>query len=88
MRVEIKNEKYNRFLKIKELDIFIEHPEQANPSAESITRSIAEQASAEADKIEVKQIMTSRGSADSKGIIFIWDEKLVKKEVKTEPTKE
>src|SRR3989338_2133555 len=88
MRIEIKKENYNRFLKRKEVEIFIDHPEQATPSADGVRDSVAEQTSSDKDKIEVRQIMSSSGSPESKGVVFVWDEKFVKKEVKEEAPKE
>ena len=88
MRLEIKNENYNRFLKRKEIEIYIDHPEEATPSTASILELVSKQASSEIDKTEVKEIMTSSGSAESTGVVFVWDEKVIKKEAKTEPVKE
>ncbi len=88
MRMEIKNENYNRFLKRKEIEIYLEHPEEATPSIAAVSEIVAKQTSSEPDKIEIKEIMTSRGSSESNGIVFVWDEKIPKKETKTEPKKE
>ncbi len=84
MRLEIKNENYNRFFRRKEIEIYIEHPEEPTPSMATIRELIAKQTSSDADKTEVKEIMTSRGSSESKGIVFVWDEKIPKKEAKRE----
>jgi len=78
MKVEIKEENYNRFLKRKELDIEIEHPEEATPSTAALQQLVARQASAPVDKTEVKEIFSAIGAATSKGIVFVWDEKTVK----------
>lgn len=79
MRMEIKNENYNRFLKRKEIEIYLEHPEEATPSIAAVSEIVAKQTSSEPDKIEIKEIMTSRGSSESNGIVFVWDEKIPKK---------
>lgn len=82
MKLEITSEKYNRFMKRKEVDISVEHPEEATPSTASVQQLVAKQMNAEAAKVEIKEIMTSRGSPASKGLIFVWDEKIVKKDEK------
>ncbi len=77
MKLEVKNETYNRFLKRKELDLFIEHPEESTPSTANIQQLLAKQINAEVEKVEVKNIISSRGSPVSKSLIFVWDEKKI-----------
>ena len=78
MKLDIKNETYNRFLKRKELEITLEHPEESTPSMASIQHLVAKQANAAVEKTEVKEIITSRGSPTSTCLTFIWDDKTVK----------
>ena len=88
MRLEIKNENYNRFLKRKEMNVDIEHPEESTPSMASVQQLIAKQANIEVEKTEIKEIITSLGVPTSKCLVFVWDEKKVKdlskKDEKTE----
>lgn len=78
MRLEIKNEKYNRFLKRKELDILIEHPEEATPSTASVQQLLAEQAGSQTEKTEIKEIISDKGAPMSRCLAYVWDEKTVK----------
>lgn len=78
MRLEIKSENYNRFLKRKELDVEIEHPEEATPSTAAIQQTVAKQSNSQVEKTEVKEIFSVLGAPISKGLVFVWDEKTVK----------
>ncbi len=88
MKIEVKEEKQNRFLKRKELEVIIEHPEEATPSMVSVQQLLAKQLGSAADKTEIKEVHTAPGSTKSKCLVFVWDEKTVKdlskKEVKEE----
>jgi ribosomal protein S24E len=88
MKLEIKDEKYNKFLKRKEIEAMIEHPEESTPSVASIQHLMAKQMHSSVDKTEIKSIYTSKGSSYSKCSAFIWDTKIVKDlAVKEEPVK-
>ncbi|KHO47791.1 MAG: seg [archaeon GW2011_AR5] len=78
MKVDIKSENYNKFLKRKELEVTIEHPEEATPSTAALQQVVAKQTGAPADKTEIKEIFSALGAATSKGLVFVWDEKTVK----------
>lgn len=78
MKIEIKNEKYNRFLKRKELGLDIDHPEETTPSAAAIQQLVAKQFNSDVDKTEVREIFSALGSPTSKSVVFVWDEKTVK----------
>ena len=88
MKLEISSEKHNRFMKRKEIVIAIEHPEEATPSTASVQQAVAKETGAQTEKTEVMEIFSDMGAATSKGLVFVWDEKIVKdlskKEVKAE----
>lgn len=78
MKLEIKNENYNRFMKRKEIGIDIEHPEESTPSMAAVQQLVAKQTNAAVEKVEVKEIVSARGAPSSSSLIFVWDEKNVK----------
>lgn len=78
MKLEVKNEKYNRFLKRKELELIIEHPEEATPSNAALQQMISKHADSDAEKIEIKSVISSHGSPTSTCLVFVWDEKTIK----------
>ncbi len=78
MKLEISSEKHNRFMKRKEVEVAIEHPEEATPSTAAVQQLVSKQTSTPPEKIEVKEIFSDLGAATSKGLIFVWDEKTVK----------
>ena len=88
MKVDVKDEKYNKFLKRKELDLIIEHPEEATPSMAAIQQLLAKQINTEVEKTEIVEVHTAPGSTESKCLVYVWDEKTVKDLSKKEEVKE
>lgn len=88
MKVEIKKEYYNKFLKRKELDVDIEHPEEATPSTAALQQIVSKQASTPAESTEIMEIITAMGAPVSKGLVFVWDDKKVKDLSKKEEVKQ
>ncbi len=87
MKIEVKNENYNKFLKRKEVEVAIEHPEEATPSTVAVQQLFAKQANADIECTEIKEIITGLGTPSSKCLVFVWDEKkAVKKEKSRETT--
>jgi ribosomal protein S24E len=78
MKTNKENEKYNRFLKRKEINLLVEHPEEATPSMAALQQLVAKENGVGAEKVEVVEVKTPTGSTKSKCLIFIWDEKTVK----------
>ena len=78
MRMEIKNESYNRFLKRKEFGVYIDHIEEATPSAAAVQQMLAKQANSAVEKTEIRARGSANGGAASKCTAYVWDEKTVK----------
>ena len=87
MKVKIVNEKHNPYLKRKEIDAEVEHDNEPSPSKEALQHYIAKERKTDADKIEVKEIMTETGLPKSKAKVFVWEEPVKKKEKKIEEKK-
>ncbi len=88
MKLEVRNETYNRFMKRKEIDIVIEHPEESTPSMAQVQHLIAKHLNTSIEKTEIKTIYTSKGSPYSLCTAFVWDNKTVKDHAKKEEKKE
>lgn len=84
MKLEIKSEDYNRFMKRKELNVVIEHPEEATPSMSQVQHLIAKHLDTKVDKTEIITIQTSKGTPYSVCTAFVWDHKTVKDHSKKE----
>ncbi len=78
MKIDIRKEHYNRLLKRKEISAYIDHIEESTPSMASVQQLLAKQMGASVDKMEIKEIQTSRGSAESICNAFLWEDKMIK----------
>jgi len=87
MKIEVKSENYNKFLKRKELRLDIVHPEESTPAMAVVQQYIAKEKSVPVEKTEIIEIISSRGSPTSKCLAFLWDEKIVKDLSKKEEPK-
>jgi ribosomal protein S24E len=72
----VANEKTNSIFGRKELEIAIEHSE-ATPSKAVLQQYIAKERGVDAECIEIKNIISMKGSSISKSIVYIWNEKKV-----------
>jgi len=92
MKTEMLQEKYNPFMKRKELVIGIENTEAATPQKAALQQLISKEMNKEVEHIEIIDIMPSTGMPKATAHVFIWDEKktkdLSKKEEKAEDKKE
>ena len=77
MKVNITNEKENPLLKRKELDIVIEHENEATPSKAALQQILSKQLGKEPEFIDIKNIFSDRGISSSKSLVFVWEEKKV-----------
>ncbi len=88
MKTEIAKEKYNPFMKRKELVVGIENPEEPTPQKAALQQLLAKEIGKEVEHIEVYDIMPENGMPKATAHVFIWDEKkakdLSKKEEKPE----
>ena len=84
MKLEVRKESYNRLLKRKEVDVFIDHTAESTPSMAAVQELLAREIGAESEKTEIKEIFTARGSPWSNCLAFVWDEKVIVKEEKSE----
>jgi ribosomal protein S24E len=89
MKIDIVGERYNPFMKRKELIVEIENPEEPTPSKAQLAELLTKHIQEEAERIDITKILSSRGNAKSKAWVFVWDEKrVIKAETKTEKTGE
>ena len=84
------SEKENPFLKRKEIMFQLGHGSGATPSKAVLQEYVAKEFNADKEKVDVREIISERGSANSKAKVFIWEEKpkeRVKKEKKKKAEK-
>lgn len=77
MKIEIKNQKDNPFLKRKELDVLIDHSGEPTPAKAAVQRLMAKELGKGVENVEIKNIFSIFGQQRSKSKIFVWDEKKV-----------
>ena len=78
MKIEIKIEKNNPFMKRKELIIEIDHEGGATPTKASVQKEIAKMKNVKPEHIDIRKIFSKRGIAKSEAKVFIWEEPKVK----------
>ncbi len=89
MKLSVKTEKINPFLKRKELHVAIGHEGEPTPTKAAVADAVAKEKVAHEGHVDVRNIFSLSGSGNSKSKVFIWDEKIVKKEkLKEENIKE
>jgi len=82
MKIEIRHEKENPYLKRKEIMIEINHTAEPTPSKAALQEWLAKEKNVEKNRVEIKNIYSDIGRQHSKSSIFIWDEaKKIEKEV-------
>lgn len=84
MKTEIVQDRYNPFLKRKELVIDIENPEEPTPSKAQLQHLLAKEVNKDVENIEILDIFSGHGIPRSKARVFVWDEKKVKDLAKKE----
>ncbi|MAH42511.1 hypothetical protein CL614_02180 [archaeon] len=77
MKIEIKNEKQNPFLKRIELNIDIDHTEEATPSKAALQQWVAKEKKKDVISVEVIDIFSDTGKNTAVAQVFLWDEKKV-----------
>ncbi|MBI2232543.1 MAG: hypothetical protein HYU56_01375 [Candidatus Aenigmarchaeota archaeon] len=87
MKVNILSDKHNPFLKRKEIAAEIEHESEASPRKDALQQWISKELKTDADKVEIKHIFTETGLPKSRAKVFVWEEKIVKKEAAKEEKK-
>lgn len=100
MKFDISNEKHNRYLQRKELDVKIDHVGEPTPTKAALQQLLAKQLKKAVEHIDIVNIFSDKGRALAKSRVYIWEEakaqdlsKVVKKkteeakpaEVKAEP---
>jgi ribosomal protein S24E len=88
MKINVINEKYNPFLKRKELEVSIEHETASTPSKAALQVLVSQEMKKPVEHIEIVNIYSSHGKPTSVSSIFLWDEKKVKDLSKKEESKE
>ena len=77
MKLEVKGENYNRLMKRRELEVFIDHTEEPTPAMAAVQQLLAAELGVAAVNTEIKEVMTSKGIPVSSCRAFVWDEKTV-----------
>lgn len=89
MKVKILSDKYNPFLKRKEIAAEIEHESEASPRKDALQQWISKELKTDVDKVEIKHIFTETGLPKSRAKVFLWEERVMKKpEAKQEKKEE
>lgn len=86
MEFNIVKEKYNPFLKRKELEIVFIHPGEPTPSKEKINNIIKEKYGVDESQIEINYVISKFGSPESIAKVKIYDEKREVKKVEAQPS--
>ena len=77
MKIEIKNEKQNPFLKRAELNIEIDHTEESTPSKAALQQWVAKERKKDVTSVEVIDIFSDTGKNTAVAHVFLWAEKKV-----------
>jgi small subunit ribosomal protein S24e len=87
MEITIQEEKYNPFLKRKELKILVKHENEATPSKESIKNFLKEKFKVDDSQIKIDYVLSKIGLAESLVKAKIYDEKIEVNKVEAQPVK-
>ncbi len=87
MKVEIKEERQNPFLKRSELKVDIDHSGESTPKKAELQQWIAKEKKKDVTSIEIVDIVSDTGKSVAKANVFLWDEKKVS-DLSKEPAKE
>jgi small subunit ribosomal protein S24e len=87
MEITIQEEKYNPFLKRRELKILVRHENEATPSKETIKNFLKEKFKVDDSQIKIDFILSKIGLAESLIKAKIYDEKIEVKKIETQPIK-
>jgi small subunit ribosomal protein S24e len=85
MDIIIQEEKYNPFLKRRELKILVKHENEATPSKETIKNFLKGKFKVDDSQIKIDFILSKIGLAESLIKAKIYDEKVEVKKVETQP---
>ncbi|MBI3190585.1 hypothetical protein HYZ41_02690 [archaeon] len=78
MKVDIKSERYNPFLKRKELVVHIENPTEPTPRKSALQQLMAKETKKDVENIEVIDIFSNNGEPKAVAHVDIWDDKKVR----------
>jgi len=86
MKLQVKSERNNPFLRRKEIDLIVDHEGQATPSRELVREEVAKVLNVGKEYVEVKRIMSVKGVAKSVARIYVHERPIeeTKAEAKTE----
>ncbi|MFZ8830036.1 MAG: 30S ribosomal protein S24e [Candidatus Aenigmatarchaeota archaeon] len=87
MEITIQEEKYNPFLKRKELKILVKHENEATPSKELIKNFLKEKFKVDDSQIKIDYALSKIGLAESLVKAKIYDEKIEVNKVEAQPVK-
>ena len=82
MKLKISNEKYNKVLERKDVDIVIEHSTAPTPTKASIRETVAKHYGAKAENVEIMSVFSMDGKNSSSTKARVWDKKVVEERKK------
>ena len=74
MKLAIKNEKNNPYLRRKELEVGIDHTSESTPSKAAIQQLLSKELRKEIEHIDIRDIFSGKGIANAKARVFVWEE--------------
>ncbi|MBI2971646.1 MAG: hypothetical protein HYY37_04490 [Candidatus Aenigmarchaeota archaeon] len=78
MKLEISEERANPLLKRTELVVAIEHGSEATPSKAALQQLLAKHLKKDVAHIDIRNIFSLGGTAQSHAKVFVWQEKMAK----------
>lgn len=77
MKINIGEQKDNGLMKRKELNVVIDHGNEATPTKAAIQQLVAREVKKDVTNVEIVNIFSEFGKAKSKSTVYVWDEKKV-----------
>ncbi|MEM7819321.1 MAG: hypothetical protein QXD48_00650 [Candidatus Aenigmatarchaeota archaeon] len=77
MKVKIVERKNNPYLKRDELVIEIDHTGECTPSKAALQQWLSKELGKDVEKIDIRNIFSSKGSPISRSHVFLWEENKV-----------
>lgn len=78
MKIHIVSEKENPHMKRREVMVAVDHVGGATPSLAGLQLLLAREWAVAAEQVDIKQVLSLRGRAQSKAKVHVWQEAKVK----------
>jgi len=88
MKIEIKEEKENPFLRRKEFIVEVDHKDETTPSKAALQQYLVKELKKEAEYIDIRNIFSYSGMSKSKAKVFVLEEKKAQNLSKSETKEE